>query len=568
MRDSRVVALATASAVVLGVTYLTLPPMGSDLAAQVARADFFAAHGATPVDLRWYGGVNQFGYSLVSQPVMALLGARVTGVLALVAAAAALAALLARTGVPRPLLGALVGVVTLAGNLVAGRVTYGLGVALGLAALLAVTLPDGRHRGPGGRPTALSGGRRGTLRLGLAVLGALLASATSPVAGLFVGLAGAALLLSRRYADGLALGVAAALPLGATALLFGDGGWMNISRTDAVRAVVTSLLVAVLVAYRPVRAGALLAAAGVLAAALVHTPVGLNATRLAAMFALPVLAAAARVRKGPFLTPPVEEGPPVNAQPSRWAPRARWVPRAGNRSADPPRGPVGAVTLAVLLAAVCWWQPPVSPADLRSVTDPAARPAYFTPLREFLAGQRLTGRVEIPPTRDYWEAASLGEVPLARGWLRQADIDRNPLFFTTVPGATGTGVPLTPASYRDWLVDNAVQYVAVPDAPLSWVGRAEAELVTGGLPYLTPVWSGPHWRVWTVDGSRPVVGAPGELVGSDAASVTFRTAAAGAIPVRVRHNRWLAVTGGATVAPDGDWITVTVPRAGEYRLGS
>ncbi|QGN47537.1 hypothetical protein GKC29_12255 [Micromonospora sp. WMMC415] len=557
MRDRRVVALATASAVVLGVTYLTLPPAGSDLAAQVARADFFAAHGTAPVDLRWYGGVNQFGYSLVSQPVMALLGVRVTGVLALVTAAAALAALLARTGVPRPLLGALVGVVTLTGNLVAGRVTYGLGVALGLVALLALTLPAD------GREPAVARGRRGTVRLVLAALGALLASATSPVAGLFVGLAGAALLLSRRYAAGLALGVAAALPLGVTALLFGDGGWMNISRTDTLRTVVTSLLVAALVAYRPVRAGALLSAAGVLAAALVHTPVGLNATRLAAMFALPVLAAAAGVRKGPLLTPPVEEGSPVNASRPRWAPlRGRWGAAAARG------GRVGATMLAVLLAAVCWWQPPVSPADLRSVTDPAARPAYFAPLRDFLAAQRLTGRVEIPPTRGYWEAASLGEVPLARGWLRQADIDRNPLFFTTVPGAAGTGVPLTPDSYRDWLLDNAVQYVAVPDAPLSWVGRPEADLVVGGLPYLTPVWSGPHWRVWAVDGSRPIVGAPGELVRSDAASLTFRAAAAGPVPVRVRHNRWLTVTGGATLAPDGDWTTVTVPGAGEYRLGS
>ncbi|MCM0679168.1 hypothetical protein NCC78_31540, partial [Micromonospora phytophila] len=161
MRRSRVVAVAAASAAALGAVYLALPGMGSDLAAQVARADFFAAHGLTPVDLRWYGGVQQFGYSLVSQPVMALLGVRVTGALALLAAATALAALLVRTGVPRPLLGSLVGVVTIAGNLVAGRVTYGLGVAFGLGALLALTLPA-----PGGRRLP---------RLGLAAAGALLA---------------------------------------------------------------------------------------------------------------------------------------------------------------------------------------------------------------------------------------------------------------------------------------------------------------------------------------------------------------------------------------------------------
>ncbi|MCL7457840.1 hypothetical protein ABT235_08405 [Micromonospora echinofusca] len=565
MRRSRVVAVAAVSAVLLAGAWLALPPTGSDLAAQVARADFFSAHGLAPVDLRWYGGVQQFGYSLLSQPVMALLGVRVTGALALVAAATAFAALLVRTGVPRPLLGSLVGVLTIAGNLVSGRVTYGLGVAFGLGALLALTLgpaaaTDARPGGPPGAGPHGRAGRRRLVRLGLAAAGALLASATSPVAGLFVGLAGAALLLTRRYADGLVLGVCAALPLALTALLFGDGGWMNISRTDTVRAVLTSLLVAALVGYRPVRVGALLSAVGVLAAALVHTPVGLNATRLAVMFALPLLAAAAR--------------PPARP--------AAWLARFGRTAASSAARPVGAartavgggtrvrggVALAVLLAAVCWWQPPVPPADLRSVDDPTSGAAYFAPLRAFLDGQRLTGRVEVPPTRNYWEAARLGEVPLARGWLRQADIDRNPLFFTTVPGAAGTGVSLTAASYRDWLTDNAVQFVAVPDAPLSWVGRAEAELVAGGLSYLTPVWSDPRWRVWAVTDPAPIVGAPAELVAHDGASVTFRAPGAGTVPVRVRHSRWLTASGGATVAAAGDWTVVTVPRAGQYRLGS
>ncbi|WP_028568710.1 hypothetical protein [Salinispora tropica] len=529
MRGTRtVVATAAAVAVVLGGVYLTLPPMGSDLAAQVARADFFATHGATPVDLRWYGGVNQFGYSLLSQPVMALLGVRVTGVLALVASAVAFSALLCRVDVPRPLTGSLVGVVTFAGNLVAGRVTYGLGVAFGLAALLALTLPAGRRR------------------LLLATTGALLAAATSPVAGLFVGLAGAALLLGRRYLDGLALGLAAALPLGVTALLLGDGGWMNISRTDTVRAVGSSLLVAVLVAYRPVRIGALLAAAGVLAAALLHTPVGLNATRLSAMFALPLLAAAATVGNG------------------RWSPR---LAVEGAHPRSPTRRVSGGLTLAVLLAAVFWWQPPVVPADLRSAIDPATRPAYFAPLREFLATQQLTGRVEIPPTRTYRESAALGEVPLARGWLRQADIDRNPLFFTTVPGATGTGVPLTAQTYHSWLLTNAVQFVAVPEAAPSWVGRAEAELVRTGLPYLREVWSDPHWRVWAVVEPTPLVGAPGAILRANGATVTFRTDGPATVPVRVRHSRWLTAAGG-TVTADGEWTAVTVPRAGVWTLGS
>lgn len=529
MRGGRVVAVSAASALVLGVLQLTLPATGSDLSAQVARAGFFAAHGPALVDLSWYGGVHPWGYSLVSPPLMALLGVRLTGALALLTSATAFAALLVRTRVPRPLLGSLVGVLTIAGNLVSGRVTYALGVSFGLAALLALTLPS--------RPDRRAGWQRGVLT-GLA---ALLASATSPVAGLFVGLAGVALLLTRRYADGLLLAVPAAAPLAVTGVLFGEGGWMNISRTDTLHAAVASLLVAALVAYRPVRVGGLLSAAGVLAAALLHTPVGLNATRLAVMFTLPVLAAA--------------------AQPPRWL--ADRLPALAAR-----RRAVGALALAVLSAAVCWWQPPVVTADLRSAGDSTADPAYFAPLRAELARRGLAGRVEVPPTRNYWEAAHLGEVPLARGWLRQADIARNPLFFTTVPGASGTGVPLTPASYQAWLADNAVQYVAVPDAELSWVGRREAELVETGLPCLTQVWSDAHWRLYAVADPAPLVVAPGELVRQDAATVTFRVPGPGRVPVRVRHGRWLTVGGGATLTADGEWTVVTVPHAGTYTLGS
>ncbi|MBO4205405.1 hypothetical protein [Micromonospora echinofusca] len=547
MRGGRVVLVSAVGAVVLGAVYLALPIMGSDLSAQVARAGFFAEHGAAPVDLRWYGGVHAFGYSLVSPPVMALLGVRPTGVLALVVASAAFAALLVRARVPRPWAGSLVGVVCIAGNLVSGRVTYGLGVAFGLLALLALTVDGATQSGPGGQPRATR-----WLRYGGAAGGALLASATSPVAGLFVGLVGAALLLGsvpdtasgfRRYVPGLLLGLAAAGPLAVTGWAFGEGGWMNISRTDTVHAVLTSLVVAGLVAYRPVRVGAVLSAVGVLAAALLHTPVGLNATRLVVMFALPVLAACATL-PGPL--------------------HRRLARRVSARIVGQP---AGGVALVLLLGVVCWWQPPVVVADLRSMGDAPADPGYFSPLRAELDRRGLTGRVEIPPTRNYWEAAHLGDVPLARGWLRQADIDRNPLFFTTVPGAAGTRVPLTAGSYRSWLADNAVQYVAVPDTALSWVGRAEAELVATGLPYLTPVWSDRHWRLYAVTDPEPLVGTPGELVGWTAASVTFRAPAAGTIDLRVRYSRWLTVDGGATLAPAGHWSTVTVPRAGTYTLG-
>ncbi|MCY1142043.1 hypothetical protein OWR29_28960 [Actinoplanes sp. Pm04-4] len=491
--------------------------MGSDLAAQQARAGFFAAHGYTPIDLRWYAGVDQLGYSLISQPVMALLGVRLTGALSLLASAVLFALLLRRTNAARPFLGAAVGTACLAGNLVSGRVTYGLGVCLALGALVTLTT------GPSApRPRAYAW---------LTALLALLAGATSPVVALFLGLTGVALILSGRLRSGLLLAIPAAVPLAATALLFGDGGWMNISRTDTLRAVVAGLVVAALVPRRPVRIGALLSSAGVLAAALIHTPVGLNATRLAVMFTLPLLAAYAAI-------------------PHRRAPR-----------------PLPVWAVLILVAAACWWQPPVVTGDVRDIGNPTADPAYFRPLLDRLAQEDLTGRVEIPATRDYWEAAHMGDVPLARGWLRQADIDRNPLFFTDIPGARGTGVPLTADTYRAWLDDLAVQFVAVPDAELTWSGRPEAELITAGLPYLTELWSNSNWRLYAVTNPKPIVGAPARLVRQDAASLIIDTAP-GTIPVRIRWSRWLTVDNGATLQRQGDWTAVEVTNQGRYTIGS
>jgi len=321
------------------------------------------------------------------------------------------------------------------------------------------------------------------------------------------------------------------------------GVWLTTTLLTAM----FSWRVAVLVPWRPVRVAGLLSAAGVLASALVHTPVGLNATRLVVMFALPVLAAHAAV------------------------PRLRRAGSGEGESATKP-GATGRwlqpVALVVLLLAVCWWQPPVVVADVRDIGNPTADAAYFAPLRDRLASQRMTGRLEIPPTRDYWEAAYLGDIPLARGWLRQADIDRNPLFFTTVPGASGTGVALTADSYRAWLSEQAVEFVAVPSAELSWPGRDEAALIATGLPYLNLIWSDARWRLYSVMYPEPIVAPPATLVSHTAAALTFDAPAGGDVAIRVRYSRWLTATGGAVVVPIGDWTLVRTSAPGRYTLTS
>jgi hypothetical protein len=424
--------------------------MGTDLSAAVARADFFDAGGLAPVDFRWYGGTQQYGYSLGAQALTDALGARATGVLASALASLALAGLLVVTKVRRPLLGAVLGTLFVHGNLVSGRITYAVGLALGLLALLA--LASGRHR------TALA----------LAVL----SSAASPVAGLFVGLAGVALALTGRPRAGLATAAAAALPMVLVAGLFGQGGYNTMSWRDASHAMVLSAGVGLLTRHSVIRAGAALSLAGNLVAYLVDTPVGLNATRLAVVFAVPLLVATSR------------------------------------------RGLVVSGVVAALLTA---YQPPVIRGDWETRGSPAADASYSRPLLDELRRRDPVGRLEVPPTRHYWEAAHVArEVPLARGWLRQLDTGRHPLFFD------GT---LTPQTYEAWLRDNCVQHVAVAGVEPSWVGREEARLVRAGLPYLTEVWRNADWVLYEVAG-RPSV-SQAEVLQQDADGLTLRVPAAG-----------------------------------------
>lgn len=573
----------TSLAIALALALLLAPPMGTDLSAQVARAEFLRRHGlSTPVDLRWYGGTIQYGYSWLSPTIMALLGARLAGALAQVASTIALGILLVRCGARRPMIGTLLGAVAFAGNLVSGRTTYAIGVAFGLWALVALT--PGRSGSTGsssagsssaGSSSTVSGlarvpvlGSRLT-RLSLAGLGALLASAVSPPAGLFLMLAGVALgggrLLARQrprwgsLVAGGTLALAAAVPLGATFLLAREPGVMNISTSDATHAIVTGLVVAWVVRVPALRLGGLLAAVMVLGAYVVPSPVGLNSTRLAIMFVLPVIAGFGEVPE--WLSRRVA---------ALWRPGTNlgWVPGAAG------------------LLIVALWQPPLLVNDLVDAGNPTADRAYFTPLLAELARRQPVGRVEIPPTRDYWESAYVAdEAPLARGWLRQVDITRNPLFFPTDSGHTSDSGydPLDPAEYYTWLVDNGVSYVALPDARLSWVGWREAELIASGPDYLREVWRGDHWVLFAVAGS-PTIVEGATLVSSTSAAVTFDAPAAGEILVKVTPSRWLRVYSETSsdlaltrhphpcapprLVPRGRWTAVQVSCPGQYTVTS
>jgi hypothetical protein len=78
------VVVAGAMAVLIAAAYLLAAPMGRDLSAQMAHAQLAESHWPELLNLRWYGGFNPLGYSVLSPPVMALLGVRLTTALAYV----------------------------------------------------------------------------------------------------------------------------------------------------------------------------------------------------------------------------------------------------------------------------------------------------------------------------------------------------------------------------------------------------------------------------------------------------------------------------------------------------
>src|SRR3954470_5241928 len=160
----------TATLLLAGL-WLALGPATPDLAAQVYRAGLFGAHGFAVWHNAWYDGHHLPGYSLVFPAVGSVLGVRVTGAVAAVASAALFGSLVRGRGAEAASWWFAIGC---AADLLVGRLTYALGVTAGLAAVRALTR---------GRPAAA------------AALGVVCA-ATSPVAGLFLALVGAAIALA------------------------------------------------------------------------------------------------------------------------------------------------------------------------------------------------------------------------------------------------------------------------------------------------------------------------------------------------------------------------------------
>ncbi|MFD9390013.1 hypothetical protein ACFWBB_04475 [Streptomyces sp. NPDC060000] len=486
---------------------------GGDLAAQYAWAGFVSRHPDTPFGLFWFGGTHTVNYSVISPHLMALLGVRAVSVLSGVTATWLLAVLLERTVARGSLWPALVGALALWYNVVLGRTTFALGLAFALAGLLAVA-----GRAP--RPA----------RLAAAVFGALFATMGSPVAGLFLLVAGAGYLVARQYGKCLALTLPPVAVVGLTTLLFPFQGEQPMA---AGRMVLPVLLSAAVVwasprEWRVVRAGSALYAAGVVLTWLVPSPIGNNVERLAVLFAPAVLLAAALHRRS-------------------------GATRNGVRRT---RMRAMALVTALSVSYLCV-------TSLTHLRSPDPVPGWVTHTDGVLAAlARLgadRGRVELPTDLDHRGATLLGpHVELMRGWNQQLDVERGRLFYEG---------HLDGPRYHAWLRHWAVSYVVLHDGTPDRYAERETALIKEGQNWLEPVWHDRYWKIYRVRDTLPLVSAPAELQHAGEAELTLRMPRAGTSVVRIAYSPWLRAEG-ACVSADGPWTRLTASRAGVYRLTS
>jgi hypothetical protein len=481
---------------------------GGDMAAQYAWAEFTGANPGSAYNLSWYGGMHPFSYSVLTPYLMAWWGVRTTAVVAGALSSAVLARLLMRAGLERPLLPALMGALALSFDTASGRITFSVGVLFALAATLVV------YESAGGRLA------RGSTAFLLGVM----AACSSPVAGLFLLVAGGAAVLTGRRGDSLALLAGPPLVVGATSLLFPFYGVQPFSLGGAALVVATALPVALWApgSWRAVRAGAWIYIAGTLLTLVVPSPIGSNVERLSLLFAATVLLAT-------LIT----------------------LPRGRRRTA---------VLLAFLFAT--GWQTVKPVQDLVSTAPAAGWSGYAKPMiAELRRVGADRGRVEAVAARTHWESAGLSPyVNLARGWNRQLDVERNPLFYDG---------KLTPATYHAWLREWAVGYVVLSDAVPDDAAVREARIVAAGQPWLRPVWRDAHWHVYAVTDAVPLTSAPSTVVRAGQGELSVRVPSAGSFLVRVTWSPWLGVRGGpACLVPDGAWTRLRTQGAGVFRIGA
>lgn len=365
---------------------------------------------------------------------------------------------------------------------------------------------------------------------GAAVLAALVACLFSPLAGLWLGLIAVtvAIVDPTRRRPAVGIGSVLVATAGILAVTF-PSGTMSFPLWHFLLGALAVVTTAAVCPVRAVRVGAAVFGVALVAFALVPSAVGTNMMRLIWLTAGPVIVATA-------------------------APMLR---RAG---------------IGFLAAWAIAWPVTDLSVQVAHAGGPQAHEEYYAPLVDALklaagvAGPGALGqRVEIVDPVSHWSAAYVAPtVPIARGWDRQADRAANPMFYD------GT---LTAQSYRAWLSDLAVRWVAMPkQTSVDYAARAEADLIRSGLPYLQSIWQDQHWELFSVVDSKPLVrGAT--VVRLEPGEVSFAAPFAGTVGLQIRYSPQLVLRGadgrpGGCVAARGPWTQVRIDEPGTYTLFS
>ncbi len=474
---------------------IVFPRIGTDLSAALARASWASRYPGSAYLFSWYGGMSPASYSLLAPYLFAVTGTRAAMATAAVLSSVLLTSLLVRHRIPRPGAAAVWVAVSLLTELSAGRAAFTLGIA---AALGCVVVADPS------RP-------RDRRRLAIAGLLAVLTCLLSPVAALFLGIVAVVFAFYRRWFHGALVAVAALLPLAVMAL-FSDGGIqpVGLNWLPTLGATVAILLLTPR-DWRMVRTGAVIYGVAVILTCLVHSPVGSNVVRLGQLLIGPLLIGIGTTRK-------------------------RWL-----------------LNVALVLAAA--WQVGQPVLDVSHGSGPPTAAL----VRQLQALNADTARLEAVPLYGHWESQELASVvPLARGWERQLDVQRNPLFYNET---------LSPAAYHRWLQENAVRYVALSTAKPDSAGVTEAATVRAGQPWLVPVWHDAFWQLYRFTDAEPLATPPAAVVRTTPAEITLQMSRAGTTVVRVYWSPHLRVAG-AQLAQDGLWTSITAGTPGIFVLSA
>lgn len=357
---------------------------------------------------------------------------------------------------------------------------------------------------------------------------AILCGCASPLAGAFLLLAAAAWWPQARGRT---------IPLGGAfvgiiaAALFGEGGWFPFPWTAVLIIMLLCIggLVIVPRRQRLVRRGLACYALATLVLFPWDNPIGGNMIRLGAMMGGPVIALAL-----------------MRAEKLWFGLDRRLV--------------LGVVSIPLLI----WGFAPLPTAFAVGRDNPSAHAKYYAGLLRYLdAHNGAAGRLEVPLTDSRWEADYLAaKVSLARGWERQLDRGRNDVLYD---------VNLSAKAYHQWLLDNGVRWVALPDVKLDDSETGEGRLLGDHTPsYLRLVWSNQHWKLWAVRDAQPIVSGPATLVNLGISSVELNATHTGAAIVLVRWTKfWRVTEGHACIAPTSSgWTQVDIQQPGLIKISA